>query len=65
MNFKVTWKFDHRHLEMEFGQCENSKHHCSGGKTDVKIFSTQLQNFLPNFEFVSKNYDCFTESPLS
>jgi hypothetical protein len=31
---------------------------------DVEFFSTQLQIF-PNFEFVLKSYNRFTEPPLS
>jgi hypothetical protein len=32
-----------------------------GGETHVEFFSTQLDIFLPDFEFVSKSYGCFTK----
>jgi hypothetical protein len=60
-NIKAGHKFGQRHLEAEFGQSKFSKPHHWGGGDRCRIFSTQPQKKLPNFEFVSKSYDRFTE----
>jgi hypothetical protein len=64
-NIKAGHRFEHRHLEVKFGQSKFSKPRLWRGKTDVDFFLPQIKNNLPDFKFVSKSYGRFTEPPLS
>jgi hypothetical protein len=63
-NLKAGHKFEQRHLGAEFGQSKIFEPSQRRGKMDVDFFLLNL-NFFPDFEFVSKSYDHFTEPPPS
>jgi hypothetical protein len=66
MNLKAGHEFEQRHLEAEFGQSKFFEPHLRGGGVK-QMYNCFQPNFKknPDFEFVSKSYNRFTEPPLS